>query len=318
VRRRPFLFLIDLEPDGRTRLDPRNGWHGLGDALALLGPLRRNLEAATGTRVQFNWFLRCDPQIAKTFGRPDWVADACPQIVEAIASSGDYAGIHVHLWCWDERRNAWYNELNNPSWTKTCLEMSIEAYARTFSRAPEACRFGDRWLNQDAVEQMRASGIRYDLTVEPGLPDTSIPDDPLATGALPDYRRAPRQPYVPSRENYLSPATLAGPDDLWEIPLTTTRPMWRMVHKAPWLMKASFAANLALGSSTIWPLIRNQLDNDSAAPISTVFRSGDLATPKLRRNFLANTRELARHPTLARCVFTNPAEAIAYWTAAAP
>ncbi len=314
--RRPFLFLIDIEPDARGKLEVVGGWQGLNDALAHFDPLRRELEATTGTRVQFNWFLRGDPQIAKTWGRPDWVAEACPQIVQAIADRADYAGIHVHLRRWDDSHNRWYSELNDPSWTKVCLDMSIDAYKRTFGRAPEACRFGDRWLNQDAVEQMRASGIRYDFTVEPGLPDTIIPDDPHATGRLPNYRGAPREPYVPSSANYLTPKTGAGaPDDLWEFPLATTPPVWRMVHRAPWLMKASHPGNLALSPSTVWPLIRGLLDEHSDAPITTVFRSGDLAKPTFRRNFLATTRELARHPALARCVFTNPTDAIARWTA---
>jgi hypothetical protein len=44
-----------------------------------------------------------------------------------------------------------------------------------------------------------------------------------------------------------------------------------------------------------------------------VLRSGDLSNPGFLRNFLRTSGELARHPKLGRCEFTNPAAAVARW-----
>jgi hypothetical protein len=78
-------------------------------------------------------------------------------------------------------------------------------------------------------------------------------------------------------------------------------------------VKASRSPNLALSSSYVWPHIRNQLEQGSDVPISVVLRSGDLANRGFLKNFLRTTGELARHPMLARCEFTNPATAVSRW-----
>ena len=179
-------------------------------------------------------------QIQQTWGRAESVADACPEILETIAVHDDYCGIHPHLWRWDGRRSTWFNDLSNVDWTAQCLQTAIEGFQRIFGRRPGACRFGDRYLNDDAVRLMKGAGIRYDLTIEPGLPDEPVPGDPLATRRLPDYRGARREPYRPSPANYLAPDPEAeGTCDLWMIPLTTTVPAWRLVRRPPYLVKAS-------------------------------------------------------------------------------
>jgi hypothetical protein len=312
--RRPVLFLIDVEPDARKTLDGAGGWAGSDAAIEHLEHLRLQLEEATGATVQFNWFLRADPQIQQTWGRADWVAEACPRIIRTIADRGDYCGIHPHLWRWHAQRRAWFNELNDPAWTSECLHTAVDAYKRIFGSPPEACRFGDRCLNQRAVELLRERSIRYDLTIEPGMADTPIHDDPHATGWLPDYRFAHREPYVPSSENFLVPTKKpADSASLWMIPLTTTVPAWRLVRRPPYLLKASRSPNLALSSSYVWPHIRDQIEEGGDAPLSMVLRSGDLTNRAFLRNFLRTTSELVRHPMLGGCEFTNPATAIARW-----
>lgn len=313
-QRRSILFLIDVEPDARKTRDGAEGWEGSDAAIEHLERLRLQLEEATGASVQLNWFLRADPQIQQTWGRADWVAEACPRIMHAIADRGDYSGIHPHLWRWHAQRREWFNELSDPAWTSECLHMAVDAYERIFGSPPEACRFGDRWLDQHVVALLRELGIRYDLTIEPGMADTPIHDDPQATSWLPDYRSAKREPYVPSSENFLVPAKQpAEPASLWMIPISTTVPAWRLVRRPPYLLKASRSPNLALSSSYVWPHIRAQLEQGGDAPLSVVLRSGDLTNRTFLGNFLRTTGELVRHPTLGRCEFTNPATAIARW-----
>lgn len=316
VQRRSVLLLIDVEPDARKTRGGLGGWEGTRKAQEHLQQFRRQLEDQTKARVEFNWFLRADPQIRKTWGKTDWVAEACPQLLRTIAGAGDYCGIHPHLWRWHERRGEWYNDLNDPEWTAECLHASIEAFRGMFDRPPEACRFGDRWLNQHAVDLMQASGIRYDLTIEPGLPDEVIFDDPYATGRLPDYRGTPREPYQPSPGNFMVPDRGEGTrSSLWMVPLTTTPPAWRLVRRPPYLVKASRSPNLSLRSTYVWPHLRSQLDLVTDVPLTMVVRSGDLATGHYLGNFLQTTRQLATHPALRECEFTNPATAVARWRA---
>ncbi len=308
---RPVLFLIDVEPDDRKTRSDGGAWESSELAFDRLESLRSRLADATGRSVRFNWFFRFDPQIAETFGSADHVASACPRIVRKAGDGNDAAGIHVHLWRWSPALDTWYNDLRDRQWIQHCVATSVVAFQGIFGHAPHMSRFGDRWLSQDALDAARESGIRYDLTVEPGLPGERIHDDPNATGALPDFRNAPREPYRPRPGNYLAARDDAyGSSDLWEIPVTTTRPGWRPVRRSPWLMRASRSPNLALASRHVWPHLRSELDRPSSGPLVIVFRSGDLAQPRFLGNFERTTELLARHPALAWCEFTTPADVI--------
>ena len=313
---RSILLLIDVEPEPRKTRGTAEEWAGSQSALANLQALRRQVEKHTRSPVLFNWFIRADPQIQKSYGRADCVAKACPEIIKTIKEHGDGCGIHPHLWRWDARRGEWFSEFNDRDWTAECLNSSIQAFEKIFGRSPDSCRFGDRWLNQHAVELMHASGIRFDLTVEPGLPDEPVFDDPHATGWLPDYRETPREPYRPSRENFLVAQNGEVNDDsLWMVPVTTTAPLWRLRRHPPYLIKASRAPNLALSSSFVWPHLRDQLNLKSKVPLVIVVRTGDLSKSGCLENFLQTTNHLVKHPALADCEFTHPASAIARWQA---
>ena len=315
-QRRSVLLVIDVEPDARKTRGGVGGWEGSNTFLGHIQTFRRQLEELTQTRVEFNWFVRLDPQIRETWGKSEWVAEACPELVKHIRDHGDFCGVHPHLWRWHPRRGEWFNELNDPDWTAECLHTSIEAFQRVFHHSPPACRFGDRWLNQHAVDLMRASGIRYDLTVEPGLPAEPLFDDPHATGRLPDYRSLPREPYQPSPKNFMVPASGEADSSLpWVIPLTTTPPAWRLTRHPPYVVNASRPPNLSLRSTYVWPHLRTQLDSVTDVPLTMVVRTGDLAAGRFLDNYLRTTGELLRHPALPRCEFTNPAEAVARWQA---
>jgi len=310
---RPIIFVIDVEPDDRHTATGRSGWESSEAALDKLEALRADLENATGRPVRYNWFFRLDTQIEQTFGRADFVAQACPRVIRAVIERGDAAGIHVHLWRWSEKNSTWFNDFADRTWVADSLALSIKSFEGIFGRRPEMARFGDRWLSQQAVDLMIEAGIRYDLTVEPGLPGGGIHDDRHATGTLPDYRGAPRFPYQPRTGNYLEASSTLKQDGMWMIPVSTTPPGWRLVRRSPYIMRASRSPNLALSSSYVWPHLQKELATPGRAPLVTVFRSGDLSVAGFRRNFDSTTRQLARHPALRYCEFTDPANAIESW-----
>ena len=66
---RPIILTIDVEPDQR-KTDARGGWEGSIRLLPQLEEHRSRLEKATGRPVQFNWFIRADPQIRIQFAGP--------------------------------------------------------------------------------------------------------------------------------------------------------------------------------------------------------------------------------------------------------
>lgn len=266
--------------------------------------------------VKFNWFIRADPQIAGTWGRAEWVAEACPQSIREIETHDDYRGIHVHTWRWSEPGNGWFTEVKDVAWIEECVATSIEAFRKIFGVPPTANRFGDRWISNDAVEILRRSGILFDLTIEPGLPDMPIHDDPCSTGWLPDFRGAPREPYAPLGNDYMLAAPTPDANELWMLPLTTTKPAWRIVRRKPYLVRGSRSPNLVLDHSTVWPNIRAALDKPSHNPVVIVVRSGDLSNRKFLRNFLRTSAELIRHPALRYCELTAADEAIRRWRVA--
>lgn len=314
--RRPIVLIVDVEPDGRAILDRDNGWRGSVDALSHLKRLRDDLAASTGMQVKFNWFIRADPQITGTWGRANWVAEACPQIIREIESRDDYRGIHVHTWRWNDSSKVWFTEFHDIEWIQQCVATAIDAFRSIFGSAPGANRFGDRWISRDAVGVLRRSGIRIDLTVEPGLPDMPIHDDPNSTGWLPDFRGAPREPYAPFGNDFMVAAPTADANDLWMLPLTTTSVAWRLVRRAPYVVRASRSPNLVLDHSVVWRHIRATLDRPSQNPVVIEMRSGDLSNRTFLRNFLHTTAELVRHPALAYCEFTAADEALRRWRAA--
>jgi hypothetical protein len=319
---RPIVLAIDVEPDGRKTDRSREAWEGTRRGLRHLEEFRLRMEAGTRRLVQLNWFLRTDPQIRITWGAADYVASACPELLKWItpsgaksnAQGGDSAGIHPHMWRWDETRRAWFNDFRDPDWLAECFETSVEGFQRIFGRPPEACRFGDRWLNQAAVDMMAARGIRYDLTIEPGLASERPQDDPLATCPLPDYRRAPRKPYQPDPSDFLKAdgglTPLSPCTPLWMIPLTTSQPYWALGGKWPFVQKLSRSPNLVTPPALLWPWMAAHLNREGSDALVIALRSGDLANPEHLANFVETMGRLERHPEVSRCEFTTPAAVI--------
>jgi hypothetical protein len=311
--RRSIVFIVDVEPDGRAVLDRENGWQGSIDALEHLARLRGALESATGGQVRFNWFLRADPQIKGTWGRADFVADACPDIIRTIEANDDYRGIHVHMWRQRKDSAGWFSDFNDPSWIEECVGTATAAFTSIFGCTPEANRFGDRWMSKDAIATLRRADIRYDLTMEPDLPAVPIDIDPHATGWLPDFTGSPRVPYVPLGDDYMKASPTPHADDLWMLPLTTSRPSLRMVRRPPYIAWASRSPNIVLDYRSVWSNLRSALDKPDRTPVVFVLRSGDLTNGRFLRNFLRTTESLIRHPALPFCEFVAANEAVSRW-----
>ena len=312
VQRR-IVFAIDVEPDARKPVkdDP---WTGLEVTMRELSKLRLQIETLSQSPVRFNFFFRFDPQIEQVGGRRDWLLQACPKFIPWVQEHGDFTGIHPHLWRWSEPRKDWFSDFADPAWRAHCLGMSMEGYRSIFGVRPIASRVGDGWLSDEFVSLLRKEGIRYDLTMEPGVPSHPVFKDPYASGWIPDYRRAPRIPYHPSETDFLAPQPQrAGEAEspLWVVPITTTTPpAWMRIPQFPFFQKASVTLNLVVYPRRVWTHLSVEIDRVCAEPLVFVLRAGDLGNPVFLRNFSFTAERLAAHPGLKRCRFMPVHEAV--------
>ena len=103
MRKIPFIFCIDVEPDERqTNIVIPEDWKGFEEAFNSFNKLRPHLEKATRAPVSFCWFFRMDPQIERTYGQPAWVVERYGEAIKRLEQSGDELGLHTHAFRWYE------------------------------------------------------------------------------------------------------------------------------------------------------------------------------------------------------------------------
>jgi hypothetical protein len=260
--------------------------------------------------VRWNWFLRGDPQVQQSWGRADYARVVCPELFDAISANRDFTGIHPHFCKWDESRRLWFNEFRDADWAKKCLDMSVATHEQSFGSKPIAARMGDGWMSQNLVSLMSELGIRYDLTVEPGVARHPVYDDPNATDWIPDFRRAPREPWRPAKADFLQDSAEGS---FWMIPVSTTEPSWTRLRAFPYLGKQSKTLNLVMHPELIAAHIVSELQSKAATPLTLVLRTGDLAEERFLRNFRFVMQALEGAHALRNCEFQRVDEACRRW-----
>jgi hypothetical protein len=215
----PVHLCVDVEPDEREVAgQPEADWSGTAPFLDLIDRFRAEAGDA-GSPVHLNWFLRQDPQIRQVYGRADYAYHRFRTYWEKAVARGDGLGSHVHAW--HRQGERWVADHGDRSWVGRCVEESLDAYEEVFGQSPCMFRFGDHFMSNDVVRRLDRRGVRYDLSLEPGLGSMQVlkPDE-LASGQLPDYTEIPRSPYVASRLDYRRPARW-WPRRLRMIPIST-------------------------------------------------------------------------------------------------
>lgn len=234
----PVILLVDVEPDPFLvdRFNPEP-WLGYEGTQVYLRALRTRFEEATGSPVHYTWCFRMDPQVAESYGSPTWAVDRYPDFVKEIEREGDGLGTHLHVYRWIADRQQWLEDAANQDWVSCCVEMSLNAHLEAFGQPCETLRFGNfgMGMNTLTVNLLERLGIRYEMSVEPGLsPSAPGPlDKGFYTGIRPDFRRVPRAPYEPSAGNFLMPVK-SGSRSLKIIPLTAGSHRLGMQLRARW------------------------------------------------------------------------------------
>jgi hypothetical protein len=313
----PVIVCIDIEPDERIPVRP-SPWVGYGALQRRLAELRPHLPGL-GSSAHFAWFLRMDPQIDAIHGTPAWGAVTYRVQLDEALAEGDALGLHVHSFRQRDELSGWLTEFGDQAWVDHCLDVGLAAFEAAWGRKCASFRFGDGWMNDATVARLQASGIRHDLTLEPGKyePRGIRPWEPM-TGAGPDLRSLPREPYHPSVADFRRPDP-TRPDSLWIIPVTTGRPrpglarlrsLYRAILRPRWITSESLALNPALSP----PLFRDLLDQALESPATRLLvlavRSDAGLTPWRLTHVTRNLEAVARVARRATLAFCTPAEAL--------
>ena len=80
-------------------------------------------------------------------------------------------------------------------------------------------------MSTELMNQVRAEGSSFDLTLEPGEPSEAPGrrSGSVWTGVLPDFSTIPRVPYRPERSDFRRVGVCPGEDPFFAVPLTSGR-----------------------------------------------------------------------------------------------
>ena len=308
MKRIPILICIDIEPEER-RIDPqlRAGWTGFERSYEFFTHLRPRLSSATGSPVHFSWFLRMDPQIACTYGSPEWVVTRYPQLFENLAAAGDEFGLHVHPWRWDEKSKDWIADFEDQEWIEHCITSSFDAFHRSLNRPCQSFRFGDHWMNNVTLDLLERLGVRFDLTLEPGQRGPTLLPDESFRGFFSDYSRIPRLPYYPDKADFTKPSQRRS-RELCIIPTSAGDASWIPTELG------SLEGYLTLNLGFHWSVCSSIMDTLLAVfgepYVVLVARTNVASDPNLRVSLKQNVDYLLSQPLLKTFSFETPAEAM--------
>ncbi|MFQ5723829.1 MAG: hypothetical protein ACE5G6_05000 [Terriglobia bacterium] len=239
-RRQLLIHLcIDIEPAkkrfGGSGFDTREtSYWGFREVLfPFVAAFRERFQADLGRPLRFNWFVRADPQIGEIYGQPTWALETFRAELEQLAAAGDEIGLHMHSWRWDNRRQAWYEEVKDSAWLEGCLATGLEAFHQARGSTPFAYHAGFEYLNNLLVRLLEQAGVKLAVAPMPGLRSRGLHVEGSGRAFFFDWRRAPRHPYFPWRSDYQRP----GPDaaNVLMVPNTIVRQSWKSVlfHLSP-------------------------------------------------------------------------------------
>lgn len=285
----PIHLCVDVEPNDREVAgDPAADWSATEPCINLLEEFRARAQASSGRAVHINWFLRLDPQVREAYGRADYAFERYRSSWGRAQAAGDGLGVHVHAWRMCDSQ--WVSDHGNADWVAHCVRESLDAFAQCTGHPATMFRFGDHFQSNEVVRQLEERGVRFEMTLEPGIPAAPVMrlGEP-ATGGLPDYTRVPRTPYFPSRHDYRKRAPWS-PRRIRMIPASTGCAGSNVV---PFWGGHFYHLNLAGDPALSRRICEGLLASRRTTHISWVARTGDFAFPQHQSNFRANLDYLA-------------------------
>lgn len=230
---------IDLEPAkkkfGGLGEDSREAsYWGFAEVLfPFITRVRQGFEAEVKRALRFSWFPRADLQVGEIYGRPTWAFETFRNELEQLEAAGDEIGLHMHNWRWHSRRQAWYQEVKDTAWLEECFATGLRAFRQARGSNPFSYDAGLDYMDNVLVRLLEAAGVKIARAPMPGLRSAGHLIEGGTRAYFFDWRRAPYQPYFPSRRDYQRP----GPDaaDVLLVPNTIVRQSWKsyLFHLSP-------------------------------------------------------------------------------------
>lgn len=317
----PVIFCIDAEPDPRlvNRSSPEP-WLGYETTYRYLKELRPRLEEQTGRPVRYSWFFRMDPQVAESYGSAAYPLERYPGFVDEMQRHGDELAIHTHAYRWSEKQNNWSHDFSN-EWVAQTIRVAFEAFQSILGHPCVSYRAGDYWHSTEAVNLLEQLGVKFDLTVEPGIrPGKKLQPGMVDWSLIPRYYRAPRIPYAPLKSEFRR-AGSPGSRSITMIPITSSylvglslqSQLARIVlngfsnrhQETPlqmWLTRKP--------PNTFESLIQRAIDAQEKPYLALTIRSDVSIRPRYFKGFDSAIQDLVSHPARKRFAFCTPAEAM--------
>jgi hypothetical protein len=307
-KRLHFCVSCDTDPDVNPSfptppLDDLNGiWQGIAHGIPAL---RQQLQDSPFTsdhgHLPITWLLRADRQILELYRDPSFCFKRFERVWESELRLGGEIGWHPHLYGWNERARQWTEYLGQGD-DLEILGICLESLRRCSEI--RAARTG--WAYQ-------TNGLLQFMAHEQLLVDASaIPGTVLSGRWFFEWRGAPRQPYLPSTQDYRKPAaTLQDSVGIVEMPslvrqlnpvmqgsrymLRRLRGMRSRAHELTDWQSSAFQGVLLTGRST--PFAQALAKTVNASPeapfISTYFHTDDLLSPTLRQRLVRNVEQVS-------------------------
>ena len=219
----------DCDPDrpqyGGTRYDSRAPlkWRGVREGIPRAREIADGIQDDFGNPVRITWCVRSDLQMKEIYGDCAWPYAEFRDLWQSLADRGDEIAWHPHLWRWSDEHGCWYQEIEDETWIRDCLQQGHAALCSHMGRAPITSRMGWEFHNDTTMQAIDELGIEVDFSAVPGR-FTPGSADHLGSvfNCHVDWRNTPEKAYTPSASDYRRGPT-AGEEALaiMELPMST-------------------------------------------------------------------------------------------------
>ena len=103
------------------------------------------------SNVPVTWFIRCDDNVAKTFGKPEGFLEIIKKFISRRIKKGDLFGLHLHFEI--ERNNVWIKEVRK-NYQLNILERSANGWKSFFGSYPKYSRMGEAFMNNSIAKYL--------------------------------------------------------------------------------------------------------------------------------------------------------------------
>jgi hypothetical protein len=303
----PVVLTIDVEPDGPGHDPGDSAWAGVAAVRRWVNDVRERTTERTGRPARVSWLLRCDPQVEALFGSATHVVEAEPELFAEAALLGDEVGLHIHAWR-PSPDGGWVDDFGDEAWLDECIDAAFAAFAEAFGRPCRVVSMGNRFLGPAAIAGLVRNGAAVDLTGEPARGPLADGDCAHVRGALPDFRRMPRQPHHLTSE-------------LIELPLTAGRkrlgpnPRAHLSRLRRHGLRQRLDQPVQLGGkevpgTTFAELMSDSLRRQRRPHLSFAVRSDGILDPVQRPRLVGHMDEVLALDDADRFVFMTPSEAV--------